>query len=591
MNNESEMIDVVMPNGEKWNIPSHKFEEAQKRGAQKLPRETSSNHSELAKYLGDIPYALAKTGRGVANAILPKSLENKQPVEDVFPHGEGLGHSLVQGAAGFAPFAAVAPELAGLRGAGMLGKGLAHLGENAIPGAAYGASEAGSEGQPIGEGAAIGAGANTVAGAIPKLARVGFDKVKDALTKYAGKGLTTRIGDFMANPNRMDNQEAHQLAKSELNKVSGEEKKSWEKLDQAANTADEKAKEIVPGYKTATFDTKEYIASLKDKLQELRKQSKAESGFELRNKPAIRLLEGILEKPEPRSFKDAVAHAQSLNEHFSREMEPGEGIPFDTINYAIGQFNKSVDKNIEQKGLKGTLGDAWNEAKSITKEKHQTFNETPNAAGDITESRFKKGLSETNPQLDKGTFIKDYLPRKNENSVGRMENLSKMLGDNQAAKDLINKNYFADSFKNKELDPTSFINKYQSLDKANKDYLFPKDKQATIEALSTIIRNHPEMLKNDTRNIVQKHSLSAMLGALVGLTVGHPDVGIVSGVALQNLAHKGLSSALSHPKLSERAAERLTRSRPKVNPSKETIKRLISQSTLTPAITRYLGGQ
>lgn len=222
-------------------------------------------------------------------------------------------------------------------------------------------------------------------------------------------------------------------------------------------------------------------------------------------------------------------------------------MPFDTIKYSLGNLKKTIQKNVEDNGLQDTLGKSFADANKATKTKQQIFNNLISPKGKEQQSTFINFMKQNNPSADRGNFVNDYLPSGAKESLGRMNQFSQMIGNKDVAKDIIKNNYFE---ANKRISPQQFLNKYDSLNKDEKQFLFDSNEIKNYDHLSSIARKSPESLNKPGILDLAHSTVGSGLGALGGMAFGHnPIASGFAGLIGANALRLGATKAMSYPSL------------------------------------------
>ena len=475
---------------------------------------------------------------------------------------------LLQGAAQYLPYTAIG-------GASIPGQMAA--------GALYGATQT----KEPGLGAITGGITGLGAGAAGKAAELSLPLIKNILSKYAAPGISKTIEGGLDNIKNVNSANAFKMAKNNFNKYQDIENEAWDNLNNQAALTDMNPK--------VKFDDDDYVSALQNKLQDLKKEAK-QSGLARKNEDSISLLQDYISDPH-KSFTQAIAHNRGLNADFQNEITPGKSLPFSMVNYAKSNLKNSVKQNLEDNNLKDNLGLSWQAANQATKNKNSIFNEIVSPAGKPQPSTFMKYYRGDPQYGDPSNFVKQYLPQAKAEGAQKMKQFSQMVGDENYAKNVLKANYFDKSYDDTGFKPESFLKKYNDLSQEQRDYLFPKDQQDTINGLNKIISKYPDALRKlHFYSLGSYHTLPFLAGAGLGEYFGHQGLlGGISGVAGTKLLEGALKRILARPSL-QRAVLSGLNEQQGINPIRSVLANLlkpksVSAATVPFATSQTAGGQ
>lgn len=308
--------------------------------------------------------------------------------------------------------------------------------------------------------------------------------------------------------------------------------------------------QTVEGSYKQAFDNSDYIKSLNGQLSFLKNQSERQSGFDRANKQSINLIQDYV-NDQHGTFSDAIEHNRALNKDYQNEIAPGQPLPFKTVNFAKSKLKDTIENNIEKQGLDDTLGVSWDLANGVTSDKNRIFNNVVNNGGREQISKFSGFLNGKSEYQDPTTFVKDYVPTSRGDGTQKMEQFSKMIGDENSSKNILKMNYFENAYKNDSLNGKTFLDKYNNLSKDQQNYLFNSDENRTIQALNKIAQEHPDMIGNSHSSGILTHSIPGLLGIGMGYLTGIGEIGGgMAGLLGGKLASKGLGKLFENPKIS-----------------------------------------
>ena len=532
----------------------------------------------------DVWAGLAQMGHGIINT--PSNLANtlakfgaispetaaKIPRQQDYNYSAMLGVSqpnlldkLVQGSAQYLP-----ATLAG--GSTIAGQ--------AIAGGVFGATQ---NQNPL-TGAAIGAAIPILGGKAIQggLAAAEARPISAALSKYAAPGLGETISGTLEDTRKMTNQQAFDMAKNNYGNYAAKEKNAWDNLSNEASKADSN--------NANNFDNSDYVSALNDKLTKLSGQAERQSAFGRSNADAQTLLNGYM-KDEHGNFTDAIEHNKSLNQDYQNEITPGKSLPFDIVNFAKSNLKKTINQNIEDNGLQETLGKSWQDANQSTADKNSIFNEVANVKGQpkySSFSQFNKGVS-TNQ--DPTSFVFDYLPKTKGDGTQGMEQFSKMLGNDDAAKNVIKMNYFDKSFRQNQVDPKTFMGQFDNLSQEQQEYLFNSEQLKPIRTLSAILAKNPNSLNAPSKSL-WSHGLTALIGGTAGHFTGiGPVEGAVGALVASNAGKAAVAKLAAQPAMQKKLIDYLNSNpQPRISPETATTLMNVLSRAIPSAITPHLMG-
>jgi hypothetical protein len=512
----------------------------------------------------DIVSGLATAGQGLHNFLLsgfPSAQTHIDFGKEVFGVNQpNLADNLIQGGAQYAPYAAAQEVAAPAKALSLVQKLLS----DSAAGGIFGTTQSDD---PVkgGVAGALTAPAGRAAGElIPKAPGA----ILDNLSQYSAKGMAKNVGESLSNVKDLTNAQAFDLAKNNYQNYTAKEKGAWDALSQEAAKADEQG---------AKFDNKPYVDSLVSQLEKLRQQSGRQSGFARANTDSISML-GDYMKDQHGTFTDAIEHNKALNQDYQNEITPGKSLPFTTVNYAKSNIKQAIGSNLSDNNLQNTLGNVWDSANKITSEKNQLFNQVVSPGGREQISKFSTFLNGKNDYQDPSAFVKDYVPSSRGDGIQKMEQFSKMLGDDQKAKDILKMNYFGDVFDSgNNINASKFINKYKHLSNEQQGYMFSADENKTIQGLSRILDKNPQAL-NNTSIFSGSHLIPLVLGGAGGYHFGG---GAGTGV--------GALAALSGVQAGKVGLEKLLGTKPAVNYFANRLAKAPQAPSPSPVISPILG--
>jgi hypothetical protein len=484
--------------------------------------------------LGELGHGLLNAPYNITNYFNPEAAKNvpHQPEYDyrqMTGTEPGLTNSLIEGATHYLPYGILASQITP-EGANILQRTLAQ----GAGGTAYGATQSQNPLSGAITGGLTGAGTEVGLSALKGALSPLTNWAKQYTSKFAIPNLFTGIQNFMKGDKDASNQSAFQAASENYKKMQDDEENKWNVAKGYARIAD-----VTPGIK---FDNSKYVNSLGEHIGDLEKKLSQSPSLESKN--ALYLATHWQNAPH-NSFESAMEHNKALNGAYRDSLTAGVTTPPSTVKYAISNLKDTLKDNLKNNGLNETLKPALDEANAITQKKNQLFHETVSPRGESRPSSFLNFAQNKNPNADPSTFVQDYMPKKNE-GIQKMQQLGEMMGDPNAAKMVIRKNYFQNT-----PDTKSFLKTYGKLAPEQKQYLFDNDERSKISALDTALKNTPNAFKRGTIAKFFDHAIPGIIGgmgavgALHGL--GHEALTDIAGVGALGAGGKmlgGLTNSL-----------------------------------------------
>ena len=536
----------------------------------KLSKNTDSNYSDSnadkrsigesledfavdgTKRLGkDILSGFAKMGHGVINAphnivaaFSPKAAEYIPKQQDydydslVGIRNTDFGDKLVQGLVEYAPYA-IGGEAAGVgKVVGIVPRGAAQAAEGGV----FGATQNNDALSGALAGALGGAGGALASGAVGGLVR----GAKDNLIGHSAPSIARNIERSIGNLGGDMNQLAFKKAESSYEDTVKNESNLHNELEQSSKKHDKHIK----------YDNSRYKKSLKNEVKRLDAESSRQSSLKPENDIAVKKLK-LLMKDNHNSFSGAIEHHKSINKMYGKEVSPGNPVPESMIRFAHKEIKKDIQRNIDKNSIESTFGRAWKSANNATQDRVNTFDKIIGSSGREAKSKFKKFYSGKSDSADASAFVKDYIPKPGEEGVQKIKALSKILGDENFAKNVIKHNMFKSSIDKNNIE--SFVNKFDSLSNEQKDYLFDDKQRNMVGTLSRLLKSKKDVLSGNEKQNAMKTVLSTALGYGGAHYVGaDPLTGLVVGGLAPSVYNKVLSSVMSHPGAQNLASADLT---------------------------------
>lgn len=495
-------------------------------------RNIGAGGQELKRDIENFPHNLVAPFSPTIASKLPYDPETNQQISaSVGINNPSIWDEISQGVASYAPFG-MAGEAAMAPNSGLLSR----LSNIAKQGAAYGAVTSPNPYSGGIEGGianvSLGAGTEGLSNALS----AGKDAIKNFLIKSAAGGIADKISSIFNPITNSTNESAVNAIKNNyIYNYVYPEKNAWDNLTESARYIDNSDPNI-------KYDDSSYVSSLKNEADRLSSLSSRQSGYSRANDISQDLLNGYA-ADQHGTFSDAIEHNKSINKDFENQMTDGSSIPFNTVNFAKGKLNKSINENLNNNGLQDTLGKMWNDANNLTKAKQQTFNTIWNSSGKDTPSTFSRIIQQNSPYQDPTLIIKDYLPSSRGDGIQKMQQFSKMIGDEDAAKSVMRMNYFDNAIKSDpdKINSSALLSKYNSLSDEQKAYLFDPDQKSYIDSLNKIYNENKDAF-NQQKGGMLGHGLVAGIFGLMGALHGGVEEGAGAAIA-GNLTSGLLSNA------------------------------------------------
>lgn len=446
-------------------------------------------------------------------------------------------------------------------GAGLLNSA-ARIGAQGAAGTGFSELDPNNKNSLLGN-AALNFGGNALLEGGGALLGKGLQAGKNYIKSLAAPSFARNVGDIVSDknavmtppneslevPQQTAGENAFDKAKSVHDAAAADENNKWNVAKGYASIAD-----ATPGI---NYDNEGYLNGLEKMRQELTDKLKVNPSSD-KHIASLQFVHNLMDAA-PNSFEGALKHHQGLNEYY-RDSIGGAKLPTDVVSRAIKLSKGDVSKNLENNNLSDTVKSTFDNANAATQAKNQTFHQIVTPKGKTASSTFSNLIKNKNPNFDKASFINDYVPKGGED-IGKMQQFSKMVGDENFGKQTLRSHYFDNAS-----EPTTFLKKYNNLSQKQREYLFSNAERAKVDSLSKILRDSPNALKKSawkgfgrdtvtgllgTAGAIATHGLSLLpsaigtgLGALAGETI-RP---IGNAIAQTKFGQKALTNALTNPK-------------------------------------------
>jgi len=389
--------------------------------------------------------------------------------------------------------------------------------------------------------------------------QAGKNYIKSLAAPSFAKGVGDIVSDknaVMSAPNALPEvaqktagEHAFDKAKAVHDTAAADENNKWNVAKGYASIAD-----TTPGI---NYNNEGYMNGLEKMRQELTDKLKVNPSSD-KHIASLQFVHNLLDAA-PSSFEGALKHHQGLNEYY-RDSIGGAKLPTDVVSRAIKLSKGDVAKNLENNNLSDTVKSTFDNANSATQAKNQTFHQVVTPKGKNATSTFSNLIKNNNPNFDKASFIKDYVPKGGED-IGKMQQFSKMVGDEDFGKKTLRSHYFDNS-----AEPKEFLKKYNNLSQKQREYLFSNAERSKVDSLNKILRDSPNALKSNIakgfgRNLVTgligtgtaiaTHGMSLVPNAITGglsFLGGNAIRPIGNAIAQTKFGQKALTNALTNPK-------------------------------------------
>lgn len=403
--------------------------------------------------------------------------------------------------------------------------------------------------------------------------------VKSLIAKSAAIPFAKTLGEGLGKFRNFEDTNDFGKALKRYEEEKNTEGNLWDTTKEYGRLADERY----------NYDNSSYRQALENKIDSLQKQSERQAAFRRENEPAIATLQSYLDESKHDTFADALEHAKALNIDYRNEITPGKSVPFNMVKFAKGELEKNFNKNLAQGNLDKTLGEVWRSARQKTANINQAFNEYKTPAGGVSPSTFRKFYTRAGGEFEDPTgFVGQYVPKKAEEGIGRMQKLSTILGNDQDAKEAIIRNHFASAFEADEFNPKDFMNKFNKLSNAQQEYLFTPEQLENMRALGKILKRYPEALKKTGAMPRLHRSISGLLGIGGAAALGGVPwwAGVLGGLGAEAVGRAGLRQLAGTPTMRQRIIKDLLfPAEEKAGVPRRTLGTIASQSLVTPWLT------
>ncbi len=452
---------------------------------------------------------------------------------------------LVQGVAEYLPFGIGGAQV---KGPQLLEKAISkvpylsrfapEMAQQLAPGVAFGMGS--NPDHPVAggiEGGLVNMAGAPIVGALP----AAWNGIKNYASKFGARGIADAISGDLNKVKDISKEQAYEMVKDNLlNNVEPLEKSAWDTLKLHVNSAENNGK--------VNFNNSDYVKALQDKLANLETQSASQSGFRRSNDEGIQLLQDYL-KDSHGTLSSALEHNKALNKDYRNQITPGQSLPFDIVNYAKGNINQAIQKNLEAQAPE--IKNMWDVANSSTGDKMKTFFEITSPKGVSTPSTFATLLNNKSPYTDTSKFVNDYIPKAGSEGIQKMEQFAKMMNDNYAAKNVLKQTYFEKAFDPQSangVDVKKFLNQFRNLSDEQQSFLFNKGQLDQVHALEKLMQKNPDIVNKPTHSyMILTHTLPGLLGFAAGEMQGEGVLGGLTGAAIGIGTQAGLRALMSRP--------------------------------------------
>lgn len=466
--------------------------------------------------LGTFGKNIINLPNNISEGYIPPGID---PTYDYYKNlgvSENIGDKIAVGALEYAAPGAAANKLT--QGGKFLSKALK---SNILGGAGYGAIK--DQENRLG-GAALGAGAGALGYGIAKSISAAGKPVGNYITERIAKPLTEKAAKLVNYEKLAPWERTQDAMRNTFGNAAKIEKSEWKNLGQvnkkidttvegeAQNISKEinKLKNSIPNKENNPFLPKRnaernvinekvdalssknisnqfkpemFVSRAQEALEPILAKAQGNPNLQTIYKPAIDNLSNTIKSP-PKSYEEAINRIQDLNAAMK------------VAQQAIGTKDLFLNKNV--KDLKAALtqdvktsssglitdnpADALASANLSTIGK-QKLSSLPQTSGSTRQNKELQDFF-ANPNKADEAVLKNFMPKPGQVSAERMKGLGKILGDETAAKQALQRYALRDAFKNGTPDLNSLLKIYQSYSPAQRAYLFTKEQNAYLSNAS-----------------------------------------------------------------------------------------------------------
>lgn len=470
--------------------------------------------------LGGALETAAKPGQAIAN-LAARHIPGLTPIEStqvLSPEEEASG--LAQVGKDIGSIAATGPYLMageaaipaalirGGLGRAMLGQGLGMASQSLLE-----RPEQGLKGAAISGG--LGAGFPVVG----KLASAAMRPIQRYLATQALPHLLNKFESVIERLPEGSIQEALSNAYSKVKQKSLD----WEnKLIPLAQAADES--------ESGKFDNnlfKKELSNLEEKYKpEMRRQKETYS-------PVLDAIKELKDDPLD-SYQDAIkmnTYINNLPDTYEITNKPQQRILRRFGAELKDALMKQINENSKGSPLAKDFSELWKEQKQNYRNLKE-FEKIPTKEGNL---KYSKALAEKIGEEPNENIVKHFYPSNAEKEDLGMKHFSKLIGDEDKAKDLLKKEFVNRSMNQDILDDAKLLREYKKLSPKQREYMFGKEERDILNAAEKAKnlgkankrKSSFDRLLNDYRT----HFLLGGLGAMGGYHYGGPE-GALLGLGL-----------------------------------------------------------
>ena len=337
------------------------------------------------------------------------------------------------------------------------------------------------------------------------------------------------------------------------------------------------------------FDASTYQKYLNDTANTIKANQQGQIVQQEADEPILAKI-NQLQNSQLTNWRQAIAHRKGINQLIGNSMQGGKSTLSDTSSKLLSRvLNKGLEggngikDEFDQQILNNTndeLREPWNKANQMTQQS-KVFETIGGKTGKSEPSKFYQLYSHGSPEDEKGSFIADYLPSKTNKDTAKMQQLGKMIGNQDVANHAIKTAYFKDSIQGDHTDPTlnlnSFMKKYNALSTKQRDMLFGDDEQKTITGLDRLNKMQPKKknLGHTMGYFAAMHSPGGAIGGIAGEKIARENdiptwLGAIMGAGAGLAGQEGLGKMIGSGYLKLRGPKNMLES---LSAGKNLIKR------------------
>jgi hypothetical protein len=332
-----------------------------------------------------------------------------------------------------------------------------------------------------------------------------FGNLTKIATKFGSRPWTEELTKELSQRLPAEKIEAFNVGKKNYENKKIEENQAWKTVHELANSETN----AIPTQIADFFDD---MKNLKDKL------ASNTTMYPVNKKYAstVDSLDEFIKQNESKvtSAGDALELGKALNEMYRNKMGlMGEKPDKKVVQSLINNYKSKMNEFFKENGLTN-LKNEWQEANKITATNSKIFNKISTTPGKYRASAFSNLLNKQQSETSPERFVEEYVPKAKEESASRMRQFSQLVGDESLAKATLLDSIFDKAIINKQIMPDKFMSKYTDLSRAQREFLFGKEKTKVLDSLNQIYHKNPPSFETP----YFKNAFRELLAAPVTLT-------------------------------------------------------------------------